>query len=58
MSGTVRLAVEFVVLLGAAAVTAIVWRPIPGLVLGALIVIHYVTTPARMRWLVAQGRFG
>ena len=52
--GMVRLVIEFVVLLGAALLAAIVWRPTPGLALGALIVIHYVTTTARVRWLLAQ----
>ena len=52
--GAVRLAIEFVVLLGAALLSTIVWRRTPGLILGALIVVHYATTPARVRWLVAQ----
>ena len=52
--GTVRLAIEFVVLLGAAVLSAIVWTPVPGLALGALIVIHYATSTARVQWLVAQ----
>lgn len=56
--GVVRLAIELVVLLGAAVLSAIVWRRTPGLVLGALIVVHYATTPARVRWLVAQRPVG
>ena len=52
--GAVRLVIEFVVLLGAALLSAIVWRRTPGLIFGALIVIHSATTTARVRWLVAQ----
>lgn len=41
-------------LLGAAVLAAIVWRHTPGLIFGTLVLIHYATTTARVRWLVAQ----
>ena len=49
MHGSVRLTIELVVSLGAAALMALVWRVVPGLILGALVVIHYATTTARTR---------
>lgn len=52
--GVVRLFIELDVLLGAAAVTAIVWRWTVGVVLGAAVAVHYATTPARVRWLLGQ----
>lgn len=52
--GLVRLLIELDVLLGAAVVTAIVWRPTVGIVLAAAVVLHYATTTRRVRWLLAQ----
>ena len=52
--GFARLVIELVVLLGAAALTAVTWRPVPGLILGGLIVLHYTTTITRVRWLLAR----
>ena len=52
--GLVRLVLELGVLLGAAVLTAFVWRPAVGLTLGGAVVVHYLGTTARVRWLVAQ----
>jgi hypothetical protein len=52
--GIVRLAIELDLLLGAAIVTAIVWRPWVGIVLGAVVVVHYLATLPRIRWLLDQ----
>lgn len=52
--GVVRLFIELDVLLGAAALTAIVWRWTVGVVLGAAVVVHYATTGARVRWLLGR----
>lgn len=50
--GPVRLAIELVVLLGAAIALAIAGSPIAGGILALAIVVHGVTTPRRLRWLV------
>lgn len=52
--GLVRLFIEFDVLLGAAILTALVWRPVAGVVLGAAVALHYATSPRRVRWLLDQ----
>lgn len=56
--GIVRLLIELDVLLGAAVVIAIVWRPGPGHVLGVALGIavtaHYAATHRRVRWLLDQ----
>ncbi len=56
--GLVRLLLELDVLLGAAIVTAIVWRPAVGVVLGVAVLVHYAMTMPRVRWLLAQRRVG
>ncbi len=52
--GIVRLLIELDLLLGAAIVTAIVWRPWVGIALAAAVVVHYLATLPRVRWLLAQ----
>ena len=52
--GAVRLVLELVVLLGGA--VAVTWAGLTGfgVVLGVLVVFHYVTTVPRTTWLLAQ----
>ena len=52
--GTVRLLIELDVLLGAALVVALTWRPVVGMVLAAVVLTHYATTVPRVRWLLRQ----
>lgn len=52
--GLVRLLIELGILLGAAVLVAVVWRPWIGVVLGAAVVFHYVATLGRVRWLLDQ----
>lgn len=52
--GLVRLLLELDVLLGAALVVALVWRPAVGGILAIAVVAHYASTPGRIRWLLAQ----
>lgn len=54
VAGPIRLLLELGVLEGAAVATGLVWRPVIGVVLGVLILVHYVTTPKRVRWLLDQ----
>lgn len=54
--GIVRLLIELDVLLGAAVVTAIVWSPAIGIGLGAAVIVHYLATLRRVRWLVGVNR--
>jgi hypothetical protein len=50
--GSLRLAIELVVLGVGAAGFATGGLPWPGLVLAALVVVHYVTSRPRVRWLL------
>ena len=52
--GWVRLTIEVVVLLGAAAALLALGRLWFGAVLGGLVALHYVATWTRVRWLLAQ----
>ena len=52
--GVVRLVIELDVLLGAAVLTAVFWRPVVGLLLGVAVVAHYLTTLPRVRWLLRR----
>ena len=54
VSGVVRLAIEFDVLIGAAIAVAAFWRPWPGILLAVAVVAHYAMTVPRVRWLLAQ----
>ncbi len=54
VSGAVRLTIELLLLLGAATASAMLWRPLPGIVLGVATTAHYAMTNARIRWLLAQ----
>jgi hypothetical protein len=52
--GLVRVLIELGLLLGVAILTALVWRPTAGIVLGATVVFHYAATLRRVRWLLEQ----
>lgn len=54
VEGPVRLFLELAVLLGAAVMTAVVWRQVVGVALGAAVIAHYVMTLPRVRWLLGQ----
>ena len=54
VSGPVRLVIEAVVLLGAAAAIAVTWSAVAGAVLAAAIVLHVATTPRRLRWMLTR----
>jgi hypothetical protein len=56
--GIVRLLIELDLLLGAAIVSAVLWRPFVGIVLGVAVVAHYAATTRRVRWLLAQRTTG
>jgi hypothetical protein len=52
--GAVRLAIELVVLLGAAVAVTWAGETVFGVVLGVLVTVHYLTTIDRVAWLVSQ----
>lgn len=52
--GLVRLLIELDLLIGAAVVTGFLWSPLAGVVLGAAIVLHYVTSHRRVAWLIQR----
>lgn len=58
VTGRARLVLELALLLGAGLAAAAVWRPVVGAVLAALVVVHYATTPRRVRWLLARRSAG
>lgn len=53
--GVIRLAVELALLFGGAVGWIIAGQPVVGVALGALVVVHYLTTMPRLRWLLRQG---
>lgn len=54
VNGIVRLFIELDILLGAAVLVTVVWRPFVGAALGVAVLIHYAMTIDRVRWLLAQ----
>ena len=52
VGGGIRFVLELVILLGGAVAVAATGSLTFGVVLGALVVLHYATTPARTRWLL------
>ncbi|MCO8126178.1 DUF2568 domain-containing protein [Acidimicrobiia bacterium EGI L10123] len=54
VGGRTRLALELCLLLGAAVAAILTANARFGAVLGALVMLHYATTPRRVRWLLER----
>jgi uncharacterized membrane protein len=52
--GLIRLLIEVDILAGAVALTVIFWSPVPAIVLGGLILVHYGASRHRIAWLLAN----
>ena len=52
--GVIRLALELALLFGGAVGWIIAGQPVVGVALGALVVVHYLTTMPRLQWLLRQ----